>query len=119
MVSLLLLTLMSLLGLGAMQAAQLEEKMASNFRYGVAAFYAAEAGLQQAIVNHTNNQISSSITGTLEQSSFSASVTESAGIYTISSEGSHSNSGSRQQLTMVLSGAAGAAPTIDSWSQDE
>ncbi len=110
---------MSLLGLGAMQSAQLEEKMASNFRYGVDAFHAAEAGLQQAIENHTNNQIAATISGSAGDGDFSASITESSGIYTVVSEGTHSPSGARQQLTMALSGAVGATPTINSWSHDE
>ena len=110
---------MSLLGLGAMQSAQLEEKMASNFRYGVAAFHAAEAGLEQAINNHANNQVSSEIAGTLGQSSFTALVTESNGIHTIVSEGVHSASGSRQQLTVLLSGAVGSDPILNSWGHNE
>ncbi len=110
---------MSMLGLGAMQSAQLEEKMASNFRYGVAAFHAAEAGLQQAIENHANNQVVATISGTVGDGEFSASVTESSSIYTVISDGAHSSSGARQQLTMVLSGAVGSNPTVNSWSHDE
>lgn len=93
--------------------------MASNFRYGVAAFHAAEAGLEQAIENHANNQITATISGTVGDGEFSASITESSGIYTVVSDGTHSPSGAQQQLTIVLSGVVGSTPTIDSWINDE
>ncbi len=119
MISLLLLTLMSLLGLGAMQAAQLEEKMASNFRFGVATFHAAEAGVEQAISNHTNNQAAPSITGTVNQSSYTATVSESGGLHTVSSVGTHPASGARQEITVQLSGPLGAPPSIQGWSHND
>ncbi len=119
MVSLLLLTLMSLLGLGAMQAAQLEEKMASNFRYGSVAFHAAEAGVGQAISNHANNQVATSITGTLGQSRYSATVTLSDGLYSVTSEGIHPESGARQEITAQLSGPLGSPPSIEGWSHND
>lgn len=117
--SLLLLTLMSMLGLGAMEAALLEEKMSSNFRFSTEAFYAAEAGAQQAIFNHQQDQLSAAITGSLGQSQFTTSVTPSAGGYRVESEGIHPPSGARRSITLLLSGALGTVPTIDSWSDHE
>ncbi|MBT3196396.1 MAG: hypothetical protein HN344_01630 [Gammaproteobacteria bacterium] len=117
--SLLLLTLMSMLGLGAMEAALLEEKMASNFRFSTAAQYAAEAGLQQALNNHQNRQLATSFGGVLGESQFSTTVSRSGATYTVQSVGLHPHSGSRRTLTMQLSGATGAAPTIESWFDHE
>ena len=117
--SLLLLSVMSLLGLGAMQGAVLEEKMASNFRFGAATFHAAEAGLQQAIQNHTDNQFQSSFSGTIDSSQYSVTITESSGIYTAVSEATHTVSGSQRRLTLSYSGNAGTAPTINSWYSHE
>ena len=119
MISLLLLTIMSLLGLGAMQGALLEEKMASNYRFSQLAFHAAESGLQQAITNHANNQISSPLSGSVGQSDYSVTIVESADLYTVTSQATHSASGAQQQLTLQLSGAPGATPTLEQWSADE
>lgn len=118
-VSLLLLMLMSMLGLGAMEAALLEEKMSSNFRFATEAFYAAEAGAQQAILNHRHNQLSATFSGSLGQSQFTTSVTSDAGEYTVESEGVHPPSGARHSVTLLLSGPLGTVPTIDRWSDHE
>ncbi len=117
--SLLLLTVISLLGLGTMQGAILEEKMAANFRFGTAAHYAAEAGITQAMINHQNNQISTPLSGEIGQSDFSATVTQVAEGYQVISSGNHTPSGSRRTITVVLSGATGTAPDIDYWYADE
>jgi Tfp pilus assembly protein PilX len=110
---------MSLLGLGAMQGAQLEEKMAANLRYGIATFYAAEAGLQQAINNHTLNQILPSFSGQLGQNAFDTTVTNSTGSYTVVSTASHAASGAQRKLSMVIQGVPGSPPTIAQWVDHE
>ncbi len=118
-ISMLLLSTISLLGLGAMQGAVLEEKMAHNFRFGEAAFHASESGLQQAISNHTENQIIGSFNGTVGQSDYTTTVTESSGTYTIVSQATDSASGARRTLTIELSGTPGEAPTLLSWHNNE
>ncbi len=117
--SLLLLSVMSMLGLGTMQAAQLQQKMASNFRYGTAAFYAAEAGVETAIDNHTAATVVDTFSGTVGQSEFEVTVTDFTGSYQVVSTGTHASSGSQQIITMILSGDVGTTPTIDSWVADE
>lgn len=118
-ISLLLLTVMSLLGIGAMQGAQIEQKMAANFRFGSAALYAAESGLQQAIRNHTNDQLSSAFTATVGESRYSTTVTPSEGYYTVVSHATHAASGSSRTLSMVLSGSPGLPPSIEQWIDHE
>jgi Tfp pilus assembly protein PilX len=115
----LFLTLMSFMGLAAMQSAGLGEKMAANYRYGVTAFHAAEAGIELAIKNHTNNSISTSISGELGQSSYNATIIDSAGVYTVTSNGAHSNSGAKREIVATLSGAVGSKPTIVNWISSE
>jgi|GEM_PF-150836 hypothetical protein len=117
--SLLLLVLMSALGLQAMEGATIEEKMASNFRFSTQAFYAAEAGLQLAINNHTDGQITPALTGNIGEGEYSATVTQTAALYTVESFGSHPNSGSRRTITALLSGPPGTSPTIESWLEHE
>ena len=56
---------MSLLGVGAMLSAQQETRMASNFRTAIAAFYAAETGIEQAVINHRNDTITTTLTITI------------------------------------------------------
>lgn len=119
MISMLLLSVMSLLGLGAMQGAVLEEKMAHNFRSGEAAFHAAESGLQQAISNHTADQILNHFNGTMGQSSYTTTVTASSGLYTVVSQAIHNTSGSQRTLTATLTGSPGTAPTLLSWHNHE
>ncbi len=117
-VSLMLLILMSLLGLGAMQSALLSEKMVSNVRFGNEALYAAEAGLRQAIVQYREDAVQTNFTGTLGNSHYQVVVTNSGdGNYTVTSLGEHAASGSSKQLEMKLSGTLGAEPIVSGWNE--
>ncbi len=116
--SLLLLSTMSLLGLGAMQAAVLEQKMASNFRFESSAFHAAEVGIAEAIRNHTNNHIVAEFSTNVGQNSCIVQVTNDAGGYSVTSTATHTTTGSRRQLQVVLSGPVGSSPTLELWHSD-
>lgn len=118
-ISLLLLTLMSLLGLGAMLAAQQETRMAANLRTGIAAFHAAEAGIEQALLNHRNNTITSPLSGSMESSQYNTTVNETSGLYTVRSEGSHNHSGAHYTIQATFSGAAGTSPRLEQWNSHE
>jgi Tfp pilus assembly protein PilX len=117
--SLLLLTVMSLLALGAMQGAVVEEKMASNFRFGEATFRAAEAGLQQALQHHADNQLQPSFSGTIDSSQYRVTVSESSGSHTVVSEATHPTTGSHSVVTLTFSGSAGTTPIVTSWYRHE
>jgi len=110
---------MSLLGVGAMLSAQQETRMASNFRTAIAAFYAAETGIEQAVINHRNDTITTTLSDSTGSTQYNTTVSEASGRYTVQSEGVHNHSGARYTIHAILSGTPGATPQIEQWSNRE